>query len=134
MTKIRIGGKYKLRKGNHIRRILAVDVNNINYPVLIEYLDGSTGMRTYEGLASKGRTSYLDLIEIETETWVKSMGQILQENPGWYFDGFGDLYEINKGLILYHNSYSCLGKPKIVSHSWPDNLLYEKEIEDETFS
>jgi hypothetical protein len=139
--KIRLDGKYKMKDGTPIERVLAVDLGG-NYPVAATHVITNKGER-YEVISTytKEGEYYLltpggsaDLVEIKTETYVKSMKQILEEFPESKF-GLGGILTIVKDSEEFASInagwFEALGKlAGGTIELWEEYLLEEREVED----
>lgn len=64
-NKIDMNKQYQTRDGRmKMRRVLCFDRNVEDYPVVVEFEDGSIGARTIEGLLREGETNAEDLVPV----------------------------------------------------------------------
>ena len=79
MNKIKLDGNYRLRSGKAIRRVLAVDVADDMYPVLIELAGGVFASYSVNGeySFSSGSCHSNDLVEISPYDHIKVGDRVL---------------------------------------------------------
>ena len=127
-NKISIDKRYRTRGGLDIR-IVAVDLGG-SHPVVAcsmpKHLPAYLRTYTLDGRCS---SSNYDLVEIQTAKYLKSIQQILEENPNAYFNKVGTLEAVGKIPIL-PAMLSSLGKAyedREVGYTYDESYIEERE-------
>ena len=122
--------KYRTRDGRAVR-VWCVDRNQPIWPVVVLVEENNEGGLPHTCTAkgyfhSDESPHYLDLIEVKTKIVLKSIKQLMEEYPEWYFDKDGDFIFKDNNRVLTTDLYLFTGS-QTSEFCWPEVFCTEIE-------
>jgi len=131
--KITMDGKYRTRSGHSVV-VHCIDGPNNTYPVIATTLGGMDApiMYTLDGSRYVDETADHDLVEVTTTTYLKSIQQILEENPEAYFNLQGSLSDTveTSTIVISGRMFHLFGKKFGDNTEWDFHVSWKEERED----